>query len=108
MFATPVGAAEEIRKKCGNIEPDDEDDVGDDRHDLVHDDEEEAGDGEKDDELREALAVEADEVNDLRGEENGEANRRAIVDGEDDIGDESQDHGGEEEVIVREHLVHVN
>lgn len=102
VLAVPAITGEDVHSEGDGVEADDEEEERDKRKTEVEEDECAGKASEGGDWAAGAVAGEAEEVDDLGGEKGDEAEFRGVVEGEDDIGDTSREHGGEEEVVFRE------
>lgn len=102
VLAVPAITSEDVHGEGDGVEADDEEEERDKRKTEVEEDERAGKASEGGDWAAGAVACEAEEVDDLGGEEGDEAEFRGVVEGENDVGDASREHGGEEEIIFRE------
>lgn len=102
VLAVPAITGEDVHSESDGVEADDEEEERDKRKAEVEEDERAGKASEGGDWAAGAVACEAEEVDDLGGEKGDEAEFGGVVEGEDDVGDTSREHGGEEEVISRE------
>ncbi len=102
FLTAPAKTGEDVHCEGESVEPGDEKKKRDERKTEVEEDECAGKASESGDWAAGAVAGEAEEVDDLGGEEGDEAEFGGVVEGEDNVGDTGREHGGEEEVVFRE------
>lgn len=98
----PVEAGDDVERECKSVKPGNEKEERGEGEGEVEDDESPGEAGEDGDWTAVTSAGEAEEMDDLGGEESDETELRGVIEGENDVGDAGREHGGEEEVVLRE------
>lgn len=98
----PAVGGEDVEGDSNGVEPDDEEEERDEGKNEVKYDKRSSEPGEGEDGAFVFGAFEAEEVDDLGGEEDDEAEFGDVVEGKDDVGDAGREHGEDEEEVFRE------
>lgn len=102
VLFSPTETGEDVHYEREGVEAGDEEEERDERETEVEQDEDGGEAGEGDNRAAGAVASEAEKMDELGDEEGDEAEFGGVVEGEDNIGDTSCEHGGEKEIIFRE------
>lgn len=104
----PMETGDNVEGESNGVEAGDEEKEWGEREKEIENDKDAGGAGESGEVTAVVRWGETEEMEDLGGEENNEAEFRSIIEGKDDVGNASREHGGEEEIVFREDFGDIN